>query len=293
MIFGAHVGVSGGYPAAVDYALSVGCECIQVFAKSPRQWNARPLDPAVAGAFKARMTEVGMGPVFVHTAYLINLGSDDDTLWERSWQALADELARGELLGAAGVVTHVGTLYKSAPEKTASRIARGVDLAWASSGVQRTRLLLENTAAAGTTYGDGPDELGAILHALETASGHVGVCLDTCHAHAAGWDLANPAEWDRLIDGFESCCGMPIELIHANDCAFGAGQHKDRHAWIGDGTIGLGGFAHMVDEPRLASVPVVMEMPGEVPEKDAENLRRLKGLRDACEGCGTASVPHA
>ena len=284
MIFGAHVSVSGGYPAAVDYAVSVGCECMQVFAKSPRQWNAAPLDAAVASTLIDRRAEVGMGPVFVHTAYLINLGSDDDALWERSWQALADELARGEMLGAAGVVTHVGTRSKSAPETTATRIARGVDRAWGATGAVKTRLLLENTAAAGTTFGDGPDELGAVLHSLETAAGHVGVCLDTCHAHAAGWDLAEPAEWNRLIGAFESCCGMPIELIHANDCAYASGMHKDRHAWIGDGTIGLGGFAHMVAEPRLASVPVITEMPGDVPEKDAENLRRLKSLRDVSAG---------
>ena len=284
MIFGAHVSVAAGYPAAVDYALSVGCECMQVFAKSPRQWNARSLDAAVAATLGARRAEVGMGPVFVHTAYLINLGSDDDALWARSWQALADELARGEMLGASGVVTHVGTRSKSAPENTAARIARGVDLAWGASGAEKTRLLLENTAAAGTTFGDGPEELGAVLHGLKTAAGHVGVCLDTCHAHAAGWNLAEPAEWDRLLGAFESCCGMPIELIHANDCAYAFGMHKDRHAWIGDGTIGIGGFAHMVAEPRLASVAVITEMPGEVPDKDAENLRRLKSLRDAAGG---------
>ncbi len=284
MIFGTHVGVSGGYVAAVDYAVSVGCECMQVFAKSPRQWNAKPLDEAIARAFRERRAEVGMGPVFVHTAYLINLGSDDDTLWEKSWRALGDELARGEILGAAGVVTHVGTTYKSAPEQTAARIARGVDLAWAASGAAETRLLLENTAAAGTTFGDGPDELGAILGLLDVAAGHVGVCLDTCHAHAAGWDLSTAEDWDDLLTRFEICCSMPIELIHANDCAYGPGQHKDRHAWIGDGTIGSGGFALMVGEERLRHVPVVTEMPGEVPEKDAENLRRLKLLRDGASG---------
>ncbi|MDY0340644.1 MAG: deoxyribonuclease IV [Coriobacteriia bacterium] len=293
MIFGAHVGIAGGYPAAVDYAVSVGCECMQVFAKSPRQWSAKSLDVAVAEAFRSRIAEVGMGPVFVHTAYLINLGSDDDALWERSWQALADEIARGELLGAVGIVTHVGTRYKSVPEKTAARIARGVDLAWAASGAGQTRLLLENTAAAGTTYGNGPDELGSILHALDVAAGHVGVCLDTCHAHAAGWDLADPGGWDRLLGAFDSCCGMPIEVIHANDSAFGVGEHKDRHAWIGDGTIGLDGFRRMVEEPRLATVPVITEMPGETPGKDLENLRRLKSLRDACVGCGTDAALRA
>lgn len=284
MIFGAHVGVSGGYVAAVDYAVSVGCECMQVFAKSPRQWNAKPLVETVAQAFRDRRAEVGMGPVFVHTAYLINLGSDDDTLWEKSWRALADELARGEMLGAAGVVTHVGTTYKSAPEQTAARIGRGVDLAWAASGAYETRLLLENTAAAGTTFGDGPDELGAILGLLDVAAGHVGVCLDTCHAHAAGWDLSTGAAWDDLLSAFEICCGMPIELIHANDCAFGPGEHKDRHAWIGDGTIGLEGFSQMVSDARLRPVPVITEMPGEVPVKDEENLRRLKLLRDGAVG---------
>ncbi len=234
-----------------------------------------------------------MGPVFVHTAYLINLGSDADELWERSWHALADEIARAESLGARGVVTHVGTRYKSAPEKTAARIARGVDLAWAESGAGHTRLLLENTAAAGTTFGDGPDELGAVLDRLRGSEGHVGVCLDTCHAHAAGWNLALSEEWDRMISAFESCCGMPIELIHANDCVYPSGAHKDRHAWIGDGTIGMDGFRCMVDDSRLAEIPVVTEMPGEVPEKDAENIRRLKRLRDACAGCETSAAPCA
>jgi deoxyribonuclease-4 len=284
MLFGAHVSVAGGLPAAVDYALSVGCECMQVFAKSPRQWNARALDPAAAAAFRDRCIATGMGPVFTHTAYLINLGSDDDALWERSWRALGVELARGEALGAAGVVTHVGTRYKSAPERTAERIARGADLAWAASGATRTRLLLENTAAAGTTFGDGPDELGAVLERLDAARDHAGVCLDTCHAHAAGWDLAQPQTWDALLDAFESCCGMPIELIHANDGAFGPGEHKDRHAWIGDGTIGLEGFGRMVAEPRLARVAVITEMPGEVPVKDAENISRLRRLRDGDGG---------
>src|SRR5574340_279839 len=109
MPIGAHVGVAAGYANAVDYAVSVGAECLQIFAKSPRQWHARPLSPVVTGQFGARIADVGMGPVLVHTAYLINLGSSDDTLWERSWAALADELQRAEALGGTFVVTHTGT----------------------------------------------------------------------------------------------------------------------------------------------------------------------------------------
>ncbi len=281
MSIGAHVGVAGGYAAAVDYAVSVGCECMQVFAKSPRQWQAKPPDPAVAAAFRERLAAVGMGPVLVHTAYLINLGSADDALWERSYRALADELVRAELLGASFVVTHTGTRFKDAPERTAVRIAQGVDRAWALAEVEGVRLLLENTAGAGSTFGDGPGELGAVLQLVDAARAHVGVCLDTCHAHAAGWDLAQGAVWRDLMDGFERCCGLPVEAVHANDCLFGAGMHKDRHAWIGDGTIGYEGFGHLFADERLRGVPVIIEMPGEVPLKDAENVSRLKRLRDA------------
>lgn len=284
MAIGAHVGVAGGYADAVDYAVSVGCECMQVFAKSPRQWRARPLDPSVASAFRERIAATGMGPVLVHTAYLINLGSADDVLWERSYTALADELVRAEMLGATAVVTHTGTAFATAPERTAERIAEAVDRAWELASVAHVRLLLENTAAAGTTFGEGPGELGAVLRLLGPAHGHVGVCLDTCHAHAAGYDLRQSAVWDALVRAFEECCEMPIEAVHANDCAFEAGTHKDRHAWIGDGTIGYEGFSHLFAQPRLAGLPIIIEMPGEVPVKDAENITRLKLLRDASAG---------
>lgn len=286
MLIGAHVGVSGGYPQAVDYAVSVGCECMQVFAKSPRQWNARPLDPEVASAFRRRCAEVGMGPVVVHTAYLINLGSVDDALWERSWRALADELARAETLGAALVVTHLGTQFRADPGGTHTRIAAGVAAALRLAGPSDVRLLLENTAGAGTTYGSGPEELGAVLSGLGDDLERVGVCLDTCHAHAAGYDLSDRQVWRDLVDSFERCCDMPIEAVHANDCAFPPGEHKDRHAWIGDGTIGKDGFAAMFDALAGTGVPVILEMPGEVPVKDEENLRRLRELR-------AASAAHA
>ena len=280
MPIGAHVGVAGGYAAAVEYAASVGCECMQVFSKSPRQWNAKPIDPKVAADFRAALTASAMGPVLAHTAYLINLGSADDALWERSIAALADELVRADLLGAWGVVTHLGTASGASVDQSAHRIAAAVDRAWERAGDVEVRLLLENTAGAGTTFGAGPDELGPVLAALRVAS-DVGVCLDTCHAHAAGWDLSAPETWTSLIGGFEDCCGMPVAAIHANDCAFGAGMHKDRHAWIGDGTIGCQGFSAMFAEVRLAGVPVIVEMPGEVPVKDAENVSRLKSLRAA------------
>ncbi|MDZ4166779.1 MAG: deoxyribonuclease IV [Coriobacteriia bacterium] len=282
MLIGAHVGVAGGYDTAVAYAASVGCECLQIFAKSPRQWAARPLRAEVAGAFRDAIRVHAMGPVRVHTAYLINLGSDDDILWEKSWTALADEMARAAALGADAVVTHLGTVHRSHPARTPQRIASAIDLALAHAPADGPRLLLENTAAAGSTFGDGPGELGAVLEMLDLSAGRVGVCLDTCHAHAAGYDMSRGDVWRSLIEEFEQCCAMPIEAIHANDCAFPAGEHRDRHAWIGDGTIGYAGFAAMFDQPALTGIPVIIEMPGDVPVKDAENITRLKRLRDAC-----------
>ncbi len=279
MAVGAHVGVAGGYANAVEYAASVGCECLQVFAKSPRQWNARPVDPAVAREFRDAVEAHRMSAVLVHTAYLINLGSFDDALWERSWTALADELSRAEALGASHVVTHTGTGPPDDPERAGKRIASAVDAAWRCAGVRSVRLLLENTAGAGTTYGDGPEQLGAVIAHLDVARPHVGVCLDACHAHAAGWDMSLEETWPWLAETFATVGHAPIEAIHANDCMFGAGLRKDRHAWIGDGTIGYGGFAAMFAEPRLASLPIITEMPGEIPFKDIENVERLKRLR--------------
>lgn len=289
MLIGAHVGVSGGYPEAIDYSVSVGCEAVQIFAKSPRQWQAPPTSEAVAALFRSSRSSRGIGYVCTHTAYLINLGSDDDAMWERSWRALADELRRAALLGADATVTHVGTNRSGDVDMGADRVARGVAHALEEADVA-VMLLLENTAGAGATFGSTSWEIGAVLQRLGGQHrDRVGVCLDTCHAHAAGYDLSAPGAWTALLDEVDMHCGPgAIRLIHANDCAFPPGTHRDRHAWIGDGTIGTEGFRGMFLEPRLAGCPAIIEMPGELPVKDAENVRRLKALREACaeRDCG-------
>lgn len=286
MLLGAHIGIGSGYDAAVAYAREVGCECIQAFAKNPRAWHGAPLDAAAAASFAADRRSAGVGPLFVHTSYLINLCSRDDVMWARSWHALADELVRGTVLEADAVVTHLGTDPARDAPAAAARIADAVARASVSAaetlGRAAVRLLLENTAGAGTTFGSGPGDLGAVLALLDSGS-LTGVCVDTCHLHAAGTDLSTADGWREALEGFEASCGRgAIGLLHANDCVFPAGSLRDRHAWIGEGTIGEEGFRAMVCEPRLADVPAVVEMPGEAPVKDAENLRRLKSLRESC-----------
>ncbi|TDB39882.1 MAG: deoxyribonuclease IV [Actinobacteria bacterium] len=286
MLIGAHVSVRDGYVQSIGYAESVGCEAIQIFAKSPQQWHAKQTDPTVAAAFRERLRASSIGFVCTHTAYLINLGSEDDALWERSWRALADELSRAALLGADATVTHTGTNRSGDVERGARRIADGVHRALASApeGV----LLLENTAGAGTTFGTGPEELGAVLGMLDADwRQRLGVCLDSCHAHAAGWDLSTADGWSAFTGQLERCCGRDrIRVVHANDSKFGAGERRDRHEWVGDGSIGSEGFAAMFAEARLAGAAAIVEMSGEVPVKDETNVSRLKELRAACAARG-------
>ncbi|MBE0416527.1 MAG: deoxyribonuclease IV [Coriobacteriia bacterium] len=283
MFIGAHVSVAKGFPSAVSYAKSVGCESMQVFAKSPRRWEGPPTDSDAGRRFAEERETAGIRSAFTHTAYLINLASAEDALWKRSIAALADEITRGRLLGVNGVATHLGTHPSGESEASADRIAEGVQRAFEQAGggeTSDTRLLLENTAGGGRTYGRTIAAIGAILERCAALRPLLGICLDTCHAHAAGIDLGHDVAWGILLSEVERACGpQAIRLIHANDCMFERGFHRDRHAWIGDGTMGSVAFEAMLHRPELRGVSVVIEMPGEVPVKDAENIRRLKVLR--------------
>ncbi len=285
MLIGAHVAVAEGFDAAYAYAASVGCEACQIFAKSPLRWRGEPLDPLAGQHTAAARAHRGIRFVWTHTAYLINLGAEEDALFDRSWRALADELARAAAIGADGVVTHLGTNRTGDAGWCAERIADGIAQAYALHASE-VPLFLENTAGAGTTYGSTPAELAAVIERLpEGLARRTGVCVDTCHAHAAGYDLSVPDGWGHLIAELADGPGLGrVRILHVNDCRYPAGMRRDRHAWIGEGTIGLAGFAHMfalVAAGTLTAEAAITEMPGEVPTKDAENIRRLKRLRDA------------
>ena len=285
MRIGAHISVAGGYLPALEYAESVGAECVQIFAKSPRQWRGKAIDPEAAALFRAAREDRGFGPVFTHTAYLINPATSDPVLREKSIHALADELVRGSLLGAQGVVTHIGNDPDADPAAAALRVGEAAVRAFELAGGDacKTRVLLENTAGAGRTFGSNFEELGACLDAAGLPADRLGVCLDTCHAWAFGLPVDSHDGWQEVVSGIEGCCGTGrLGLIHANDCLFERGSKRDRHAWIGDGLIGMEGFSAMVCTPQLGDVCVVTEMPGEVPVKDSENIGRLKRLRAEC-----------
>jgi len=287
VLVGAHLSVSAGYPSTVEYALQTGAECLQVFGKSPRQWKAKPIDVDAAARFVELRAEKGIGDLFTHTAYLINLATDAEPVRSRSIEALADEMIRGRALGAAGVVLHIGhDPHHNDAASAAARVAEGIVDAFDICGFAQpgTRLLLENTATRG--FGSGFDEFGVVHAALPAKlRSLVGVCLDTCHAFAAGIELATPEQWESLVDEIEAACGVgSLGLIHANDCMYELGSHRDRHEWIGKGFLGDDAFRSMLCVPRLADVCAVTEMPGEIPDKDVVNIARLKELRDECAG---------
>lgn len=285
MLIGAHVSVAGGYVNGLDYGESIGAECIQIFAKSPRQWRGPKHDPEAAAHFVEERVRRNFGPVFTHTAYLINLSTTDDELRRKSVVALADELARGALLHADGVVTHIGNDpgddSAAAAQRAAASILQAFQLAGRAS--LSTRLLLENTAGAGRSFGCCLEELADVFGHAGLGPRHLGWCLDTCHAFAYGMPVDSEAGWDEVMaDIARTTTVERLGLIHANDCMFERGSKRDRHAWIGDGHIGNDGFRAMVCHPDLRNVAVALEMPGEVPEKDTVNIGRLKRMREQC-----------
>lgn len=283
MRIGAHVRTAQGLVAAVDYARDVGCETIQVFAKSPLQWSgpARPREEIAP--FRRALADAGITLAATHAAYLINLSSDDSQLWRRSVAALAEEIVLAHRLGAPAVVVHLGSSPRP-PEAARSRVAAAVTEALQATAGVPVAVLLENAAGAGHTFGWRFEDIAAVCAGIEPSlRPRVGTCIDTCHAYAAGYDLRSPRGWDALLRPLVTC-GASVRLVHANDALGALGSRRDRHAWIGDGAIGLEGFAHLFARPELESADVVIEMPGEPPQKDAVNVTRLKALRSSQGG---------
>jgi len=267
---------------------------MQVFAKSPRRWAGPPTDPKMAADFRAACISAGIGPVFTHASYLINMGAEGDDLWERSTAALADELTRAAGIGAAGVVIHLGRRFSDDDAECVARVTACATNAAALAGDRCVPLLLENSAGAGRQFGVSVDEMAAAMVSVRDAEVETALCFDTCHGFAGGIDVRGDEGWHSALERLTSLAGSrAVRLVHANDCKGEFGSHKDRHEWIGDGHIGAEGFAAMMRQAALDGASVVVEMPGEGPYKDAENVRRLKSLRDggvasAAQGPGRA-----
>ena len=284
---GAHTSIAGGVSHAIDRAEKTGCEALQIFTKNSNQWRARPLGEAEVGAFRARAAATGIGPIVAHASYLINLAAPDRVLRRRSIAALEEELQRGDLLGLAGVVLHPGAYTTSSAEHGLERISEGIMEAQAKQSGS-TLLLLEHTAGQGTMLGHRFEQLRTMIERLDDRS-RVGICLDTCHLVAAGYDIISDEGYDQVFEEFEAVLGLGrLRVFHLNDSKKPLGSRVDRHDHIGQGCIGTEPFRRLLQDERFAALPMLLETPkagGFRPSDiaadpmDLENLAILKELR--------------
>jgi deoxyribonuclease-4 len=273
------VSAAGGVSRAFARGELVGCTAMQIFVKNANQWEGKPIPEEEIRRFADERARSGITPVVAHASYLINLGSPKDELWNRSIDALVDELQRSESLSLEGLVLHPGSHVGEGEAKGVRRIARGLSAVLRRTRGFRCRVLLETTAGAGSHLGWRFEQLAAIRDRLR-APERVGTCLDTCHVFAAGYDLRTAAAARATIDEFDAICGIPtLGAIHLNDSLKPFDSRRDRHAHLGEGEIGREGFATLLRDPRLRDVPFLLETPkGEAMKEDARNLELVHAL---------------
>jgi deoxyribonuclease IV len=279
MPFGAHMSISGGIAKSFARGLQVGCEAMQIFSKSDRQWAAKPLLPEDVAAFKAEQASSGIGPVVVHDSYLINLAAPADELWEKSIAAFAHELERCAELGVPYLVTHPGAHTGSGEEAGLEREAVALNRLFEAGVGGDTMVLLETTAGQGSTLGHRFEHLARLFELVPHPT-RLGVCVDSCHIFAAGYDIRTPETYAATFAEFDRVIGIgQIRCFHLNDSLKDLGSRVDRHSHIGQGCIGLEGFRLIVNDPRFSGLPMIIETPkGEEMAEDIENLTLLRSL---------------
>lgn len=283
---GAHMSIAGGLPRAVDRARAHGCEALQIFTKSANQWRARPLPPEEIAQFRRSVAASGIRPVVAHNSYLINIATTAPALRAQSVAALAEEIDRAEALGLMGLVMHPGS-YTTGDEAAGLRlIADALRILLTERPNGRTMILLEHTAGQGTALGHRFEHLATIIDLLD-GSPRMGVCLDTCHVIAAGYDIVTTEGYLETFRQFNRTVGLRrLKAFHLNDSKKPCGSRVDRHEHIGKGCLGVDTFRRLLNDRRFARLPMLLETPkvedrkwkGEVDPLDQENLRVLRSL---------------
>ncbi len=281
---------------ALHEAEQLKLECVQVFTKNQKQWKTKPLDPTVVEEWQTEISRLGWEDRTVsHASYLINLASPDNELWEKSIALMIEEIERCETLGIPFLVHHPGAYTTSTRAKGIKRIAAAYKKLLKTTKGYRTICCLEDTVGSGSNLGRAFEELAELRSLICDGTGmpqRVGFCFDTCHAHAGGYDMTIHAGADAVLDEFDSICGLEhLRVLHINDSKTEMGSRKDRHAHIGEGTIGgstamatlkKSGFAAVVNRPELALVPKILETPKGSTKSgtpwDTMNVRRLRKL---------------
>ena len=285
--FGAHLSVAGGLPRAVERAVVHRCDALQIFAKNASQWRGRDLPPEEVREFRAVVKAAGIGPVVSHGSYLINLATTNAALRQQSMAAMGDELDRAEALGLLGVVLHPGAYTIGNEPDGLTLIAEGLLELLRARRRGKTMVLLENTAGQGTTLGATFEQLASII-AKTGDHRRIGVCLDTCHLIASGYDIVSPDGYAATFKQFGRLVGFErLRVFHMNDSKKPLGSRVDRHEHIGQGCLGLEPFRRIVNDPRFRDLPMLLETPKAegkpagpiaIDPLDKQNLDTLRGL---------------
>jgi deoxyribonuclease-4 len=289
--------VAGGVRRAVERAVLHGCEALQIFAKNANRWVSPALDEWDVRQFRERLEAAGIGPAVSHASYLINLATADPTLREMSIAAFVDELDRAHALGLLGVVLHPGTCTSGSEDAALRLIAAAVRTAFKVRPRRKTMVLFEHTAGQGRTVGHRFEHLAAIIEHLD-GSPRAGVCLDTCHLVAAGYDITSEPGYRETFAAFDRLVGMDrLRVFHGNDSKRPCGSRVDRHAHIGDGCLGLEPFRWLMADRRFAGLPILIETekteglhkPNSIVADplDVRNLQTLRQLRREVGGART------
>ena len=285
---GAHLSIAGGLPRAVDRAEASGCQALQIFTKSAGQWRARELPSEEIALFRRRVRQTKIRPVVAHNSYLINLAAADAALRKKSIAALREELDRAESLGLDGLVMHPGSYTSGSESGGLKLIADALASILASRPDGKTRILLEQTAGQGTNLGHRFEHLAEIIDRVG-GTPRVGVCLDTCHLLTAGYDICSEAGYRETFRQFGRIVGFSrLKAFHLNDSKKPCASRVDRHEHIGKGCIGVEPFRRLVNDPRFAKLPMLLETPkldtpesrrkSDVDPLDKMNLTLLESL---------------
>lgn len=287
LLLGAHMSIAGGVDLAPLRGQQVGCQTIQLFTKSSNQWRARSLPADEIDRFHANLQAAAIVQTVAHGAYLINLASTDPALHQKSMAACLEELERTEALGIPYLVIHPGAHMGAGEEAGLQQVANSIRELLKRTKGYRVRVVLETTAGQGTTLGHRFEQIALLLNQIDLSE-RTGVCLDTCHLFAAGYDIRTPDGYANVLKLFDQVVGISsLKVIHLNDCKKELGCRVDRHEHIGKGAIGLDAFRCLVTDPRLRGIPMIIETP-----KDGDfitaDCRNLKTLRDLAEKQRTA-----
>jgi deoxyribonuclease-4 len=273
---GLHLSIAGTIDRAVDRAVERGCDTLQMFSRNPRGWRSEKLDSEEVENFRKKLKQSGIWPVVIHTPYLLNLASPKEDVYRKSVLGLGDELRRAGELGVPYVVTHLGSHLGHGKTEGFRRIVASINNSF-SEVDNEVVLLLENTAGTKNSTGSSFEDIEYIASRINDRE-RIGVCFDTAHAFAAGYDLVSQGAVEHTLQRFDETIGLrELKLVHLNDCKEGLGSKIDRHEHIGMGKIGEQGFINILKSP-LGRLPLILETPIDERRNDIENLRVVREL---------------